>query len=269
MKTRLLVKVMAASLLAVGAALILWACQKEKYPDDTIDVQIAKSAEMENYIVAGYELQVALVEFQKAMNAIDWSQMYYVKDEDGHEVMHLPVQSLIFEAKLNQFNDKKDILQRKYRRLTSYSQEKCEDMIRYCLDNSVAVSTKLLDLGINISLPVTKQYMPEPFNNFELIDSLTNWTHNPNYVEAVTLTFADSTSLILIDPRNTSRHGIIPSLFEANDGKTYYPPAGFSNPVIRVGHTHQNSAKPSSADSTVNYQGVERAIFFNGTFHKY
>lgn len=94
MKTRLQVKVMAASLLAVGAAVVLWACQKEKYPDDAIDAQIAESVEMENYIVAGYELQTALVEFQKTMNSIDWSQMHYVKDEDGHEVMHLPVKAL-------------------------------------------------------------------------------------------------------------------------------------------------------------------------------
>ena len=195
----------------MATVVILWACQKEKYPDENIDAEIARSAEMENYIVAGYELQAALNEFQKTMNAIDWSQMHYVKDENGNEVMHLPVQSLIFEAKLNEFNDKKNILQRKYRRLTSYSQEKCEDMIQYCLENSVTVNTKLLDMGINIFQPITK-FMddPEELNEAALLDSMGRYTASPTNVEAMFFGHDNGLFDIHIDSSNT-RYGATPS----------------------------------------------------------
>lgn len=270
MKKTLFFKILSAGTVVLAAGAILWACQKEKYPDDGIDAQIAASPEMEAYIIAGYELQAARNEFQKAMNAIDWSQMQWVKDEDGHEVMQLPIQSLIFEERLNQFNDKKNILQRKYRRIVSCSQEQCEQMIRLCLKNSVEVNTKLLNLGINIFQPTTKiMGGPEIFDELQVIDSLQRWINNPNYVEAATLMFADSTNIIIIDSRNGPSNCIYPNLFEANDGRTYYPPSGFSNPVIRIGHTHKFSANPSEKDKMIHYQGVERSIFFNGTFHNY
>lgn len=111
MKTGLLAKVWAASLLAVGAALILWACQKEKYPDDTIDVQIAKSAEMENYIIAGYELQAALVEFQKEMNKVDFSKLEFVSGTDGKLVMRVPIPHQNFIEKLKALNLNRSALQ--------------------------------------------------------------------------------------------------------------------------------------------------------------
>lgn len=272
MKTHLPLKILSVSLLAVATAIVLWACQKEKYPDDMIDTQIASSAEMENYIVAGYELQAALNEFQKAMNAIDWSQMHYVKDEDGHEVMHLPVQSLIFEAKLNQFNDKKDILQRKYRRLTSYSQEKCEDIIQYCLKNSVMVSTKLLDMGIDIYLPTTK-FMddPEGLNQTALMDSLGRYTADTSHVEAMFFGHDNGYYDIHIDSANT-RYEANPPGIVTNGGKYYWRGGSYPNsPINTIGHTHfGNDSIPSHTDSiATRLPGIRYVIFQGGTFHDF
>lgn len=261
---------MPAGLSAVLAGIVLWACQKEKYPDDTIDAEIAASVEMEEYVVAGYELQAALTEFQRAMNATDWSRMRYVQDEDGREVMRLPVQSLVFEAKLNRFNEKKELLQRKYRRLTSYSPERCEALIQNCLDNSVQVATKLLDMGFNVYLPRTKAIL-EPFTEESLKDSLGSWVNNSHYVEAWYVKYTNGIYNIFIDSTNTSNQARIPEIIRDNHtGNFYWPGGGQPNtPIDFIGHTHRNSSKPSAKDSAAYIPGLTHTIFFNGTFHKY
>lgn len=94
----------AAAIASIGSMLIVSACQKEQYPDDTIELQIAKSAEMENYIVAGYELQAALNEFQKELNKVDFSKLEFVPGKDGKLVMRVPIPHQNFIKKLKALN---------------------------------------------------------------------------------------------------------------------------------------------------------------------
>lgn len=266
----LLLKVLPAGLSAVLAGIVLWACQKEKYPDDTIDAEIAASVEMEEYVVAGYELQAALTEFQQAMNATDWSQMHYVQDEDGREVMRLPVQSLVFEAKLNRFNEKKELLQRKYRRLTSYSPEQCEALIQNCLDNSVQVATKLLDMGFNVYLPRTKAIL-EPFTEESLIDSLRRYVTNPNHVEALFVGYENHRYDIYVSDSNTRYSAWPPNIVQ--NGNRYFWRGGSqpNSPINLIGHTHfGNDSIPSSVDSSaIRLPGVRYVIFTNGEFRDF
>ncbi|MDE5945659.1 MAG: hypothetical protein K2G93_08795 [Rikenella sp.] len=205
------------------------------------------------------------------MNAIDWSQMYWVKDDDGHKVMHLPIQSLIFEEQLNRFNDKKDILQRKYHRIVSSSQEQCERMIRLCLKNSVEVNTKLLDLGINLNQPQTKSRHPELdlLDEPGVLDSLSRWVTNPHYVEAWYVKYNNDQFNIYIDSTNTTNRAWIPEL-ERRNGEFYWPGGGQPDvPIEFIGHTHRYSPTPSAQDTASYINGLNHTIFFNGSFHQY
>lgn len=266
MKTRLQVKVMAASLLAVGATVVLWACQKEKYPDDAIDAQIAKSVEMENYIVAGYELQTALVEFQKELNKVDFSKLEFVPNAEGIMSLQLPIQSLVFEAKLNTLNNQKRELHRKFPQLVSFTSERRESIIESCLTNSVVVNTKLLNMGINVMLPSTKGYYPEPW--LEGMEFLGGWTAGSNYVEAHAIFFMDGNCVITVDPRNTRDSSHI-TVHRKTDGQWYHESS--DSPIYILGHTHQTGWIPSQQDmdNCRKTPGLRRGIYFNGELREY
>lgn len=271
MKAHLLVKVWAASMLAFTFAVILWACQKEKYPDDTIDTQIAKSAEMENYIVAGYELQIALNEWQKAMDAIDWSNLSFVTDEEGREVAHLPVSNLVLEAKLEQFNNCKSALQRKYPQVKVLSLEKSYDIVWTCVQRSEVVAMRLLDLGININQPQTRPYLLEGDIYDGSFGFLSTWAKDTNNVEAIRLGFANGHSLTYVNGGNTVDSCFLPH--RVRDGNAYFPDYP-SSPIRSIIHTHNDNMihKPSDADYTGKIDSVnniEYGIFWRDSVYKY
>lgn len=266
MKTRLLIKVMAASLLAVGAALILWACQKEKYPDENLDAEITRSAVMENYIVAGYELQIAMKEFQKEISKVNFSKLEFTPNEEGIMRIQLPVQSLIFEARLNAFNDRKRELYRHFPQLASFSPERRESILESCVSNSVTVSTKLLDMGINIMTPSTKGFYPEPW--LDGMDWLNDWMGDSSYVEAHAIFFDDGSCVILVDPRNTAGSANI-TVNLKSDGQWYHESS--NRPIFILGHTHQSGWYPSQQDmdNCRKTPGLRRAIYHNGELREY
>ena len=271
MKIRLLVKVWAASMLAFTFAVILWACQKEKYSDDTIGVQIACSQEMENYVVAGYEMQAALEELQKALNTIDFSKLEITRDADGKQVTHLPIQSLAFEAKLRQFNDRKRALQRRYPQIISLDSETRSGIVATCVQKSETVGTKLLDLGINIYQPRTKRQDPEGLDEERLMDSLGRYTASPTNVEAMFFGHDNGLFDIHIDSSNT-RYGATPPGIVTNGGKYYWRNGSYPNsPINTIGHTHfGNDSIPSHTDSiATRLPGVRYVIFQGGAFHDF
>ena len=268
MKTRLPLKVAVASLLTVIVAVILWACQKEKYPDENIDAEIARSAEMENYIVAGYELQAALNEWQNVLNAIDFSKLEFVPDADGKLVMHVPVQSLVFDAKLRALNTSRSVLQSRYPELASFVSARRQDIIESCISNSVVVNTKLLDMGINIFQPMTRRIRPELFDDSMLF--LNEWTtNNHHYVEAVIVVYRDGSSSIYIDPRNTYKESHYPGIRPGSDGLFYYPEGGSNSAILFVGHTHLSDGDPSATDRATAVDGLREAVYYNGNFYAY
>lgn len=252
MKRHLLCKLSAVSLFVAACCFVLWACQKEVFSDNGIDAQIAASPEMENYIIAGYEMQAALNEFQQALNKIDWSTLSWVKDADGHEVFQLPIQSLNFETKLRQFNDIKDKLQHKFPQLLTFSADRSETVIETCVERSVAVNVTLLDQGINIFIPRTKQRGPElrdPLTKDGLMELLAAWTSSPT-VEAMFIGYRNGRYDMYVDSRNDLQNAYPPNIVE-NGGNYYWRGGGNPNsPINLIGHTHfGNDSIPSYRDT--------------------
>lgn len=264
MKKKILISMFFAAVAAI--AVIAVSCQKEKHPDEELSVAIASSSEMEEYIVSGYELQAAAKEFEKALNQVDWSKLSFVKDEDGREVMRLPVQSLNFETKLRQFNGRKGALQKRYPQVVSMPLETCSHIIRSCVQRSETVSAKLLDMGINVFQPMTK-IRPEGFEDG--MDFLDGWMGTPNYVEAMMVVYRDGSSAIYVDPSNTYNQSHIS--LEHRGGLYYYPQGGSSSPILFLAHTHQSGPNPSPEDyaSAGQTPGLMEAIYYNGNLYGY
>ena len=274
MRAHLHVKVWAASLLAVGAALILWACQKEKYPDENMDAEIAQSAEMENYIVAGYELQAALNEFQNELSKVDFSKLEFVPDTDGKSVMHLPFQTLDFDTKLRTLNERKQVLQSRFPELASFASERREGIIESCIAKSVVVSTKLLDMGINVFQPMTKR-MIEPWMDSEDFRFLINWSaySGDRYVEAMMIVFADGRTTTYIGPGNTPISASLP--YVKSNGNAYFA-NDRTSPIRALIHTHSAihgiAPEPSAEDLSGKIKGVDNityGILYQGTVREY
>lgn len=254
-------------MLAVSAAVVLWACQKEKYPDDAIDAQIAKSVEMENYIVAGYELQTALVEFQKELNKVDFSKLEFVPGKDGKLVMRVPIPHQNFIEKLKALNMNRSALQSRFPELAGFALERKNSIIESCIAYSITVATKLLDMGINVMLPATKR-LPESFE--DSMEFLGGWTAGSHYVEAVIVVYRDGSSCIYIDPSNTYKSSTYPPLKHANGTDLFYYPEGGSNsPILFIGHTHLSDGEASPKDRETAIDGLREAVYYNDNFYPY
>lgn len=255
-----------AALLTLASVLTFWACQKQTY-SDPVDPAVANSAQMEQYVIAGYELQEAL----RALYQADFSNLTVRVDEKGNKIIQLPVQALIFEHKLNALNDRKDDLLQKYPHLTSISQEERTAHLEYCLEHSVAVATKLLDMGIHNFLPSKQDSRPE--NSFldynGMMDSLGRWVRNPFYVEALAIGYKGGGFDIYIDARNDSLNSFTPPIHH-NSTTSWWRGGSFPNtPIETMIHTQRASEgglDASKKDSTaLRFPGVTYQIFYNGT----
>ncbi len=267
MKKRLLTITFVCLLTVVGG-LIFWGCEKQNYVDDeALSAAIASSSEMEEYIIAGYEMHAALKEFEQVLNSIDFSKLDFVPDTDGKLVMRLPIQSLTFEARLGKFNDKKSALRKRYPQIASMPRETCNNMIRTCVQKSVRVSSKLLDMNVSVFQPNTK-IRPESFE--DSMEFLSGWMGVSNYVEAVIIVYRDGSSSIYIDPRNTPTTSYYPPLSHVNGTDLfYYPGGGNSSPILFIGHTHQSGPDPSAVDCQTAIDGLIEAIYYDGNFYPF
>lgn len=252
-------KILSVSLLAIVAGAIFWACQKEKFPEDIPDAQIVASLEMEEYIVAGYELRSALNEMQQELKKIDFSKLEFVRDAEGKLVMHLPVQCRGFEVKLKAFNEKKYKLLQKFPQLSSFASNRRMKIIGTCIQNSVPVSTTLLNMGIDICIS-TKRPGMETFDDSMLF--LSEWVgNNPHYVEAVIIVYRDGSSCIYIDPTNTYKSSTYPPLQHVNGTDLfYYRDGGSDSPILFIGHTHLSGGEPSAKDCETAIDGLREAV---------
>lgn len=259
-------KILFSGALAIATLILCWACQKEQYPDDNCDAQIAASKEMESYIINGFQMQSALDAMQKEFDKVDFTTLKFEKGEDGKMVMHLPINNTTFEQQLLLFNQSKDALTHKYPQLASFSEDRQAQIIRACFKQSVSVNTALLELNIN-TFAASKAIL-EDYESSLLF--LQQWVRSSNYVEAVIVVYRDGSSSIYIDPRNDATTSYYPPLQHVEGTDLFYYPAGGSNsPILFIGHTHQSGPDPSQVDKQTAIDGLKETIYYNGNFYPY
>lgn len=186
-----LFKVVSVGALTIAMLVTCWSCKKEDNPtsDKELAALIARSQEMEDYIVAGYELEKIMQEWEEAMANIDFDNPDYV-DENGYHVIKLPVSLEDIQAKSDKFNACKTALQKKYPQVITMSAEQCYSIVEACMKDSETIGDKLLALGINVFMTTTKVISDDQKLSFDQ-QFLAKHLGNHNHVEVVLMQLED------------------------------------------------------------------------------
>jgi hypothetical protein len=120
----------------------------------------------------------------------------------------------------------------------------------------------------------TVPYGTTNFNNKEeLSNFLCSWASSSNgeYVEATFIFYSDGKCAVYIDQANTANLAYLTLSQDTKTGNWYFASGTNSNSVIGWGHTHQSSGSASSPDnnSTNNFSGTDRYVYYDCSFNKY
>jgi len=236
-----------------------------------IDDDIINSPELEQYIIAGADLERSIALLEKELTKIDFSKLEFSIDKEGRKVKHLPVCSFTFniEEKLLAFNEKKEKLNNKHPEFSTFSLEKSKKYFRQCYKNSVLVSSKLLEFGYSTTRPLLKGGSEIHFGSeFELYYYLHRWTMDTAYIEAYIIAYSDGTYSTWIDDRNTDIKSYI-TLGKGSDGNWYFYAGGSNSSIAWIGHTHVYTNGPSSADYDQKVSGIPNYVWYHGNLIPY
>jgi hypothetical protein len=259
LKTTIIVVVFFASCFMTG-------CQKEENISNQ-DILENSSLEIEEYIIAGLEYQHALNIFNNEIKNIDFSKLDTYQDSKGNTIVNIPT-SVSIEEKTKIFNEKKKLLLDKCPQIVLLTSDIRMDYFQQCIQNSININKKALELGININRVRLKGFSLELHNDNDyctyLDAQLSN--NNSNYVEIVLNLFEDGTSMTYIDSRNSPSGCYFPALYRKASNNKWYVMIHDNSPISYIAHTHRYSSNPSPEDiaSKVDYPGLEHRIYTSG-----
>jgi len=269
-KIKLFLALAFVGMIALG--ITVQSCSKEEYEPVVLDEEILNSSELEEFIVAGADLQQSLAIFTDGLNQIDFSTLEVITHAEGKESIHLPSsfwKSIRIEEKLQIFNEKKEVLIRKIPQFTACREDIQKKYLNACVNNSVNVQGEFLKLGIKSSRPLLKGGTLESWSGedlYALIYFLVSWMSSSNYVELFILSYTNGTYGTWVDDRNTPLkcHA---SFNRIND--TWYHQG---NAVSWVAHTHSNDSCASPEDkynATNKTPGLPSYIYYQGGYYGY
>jgi hypothetical protein len=261
-------KLLLAGMVAIG--ILVYGCSNEN--EIVSDDEIVSSVELEEYIITASDFKQSLALFEKEFSKVDFSKLLITYDADGREIMHLPVfvSSIRIGEKIQIFNEKKQALLEKYPQFASFMPDEINEYFQQCIQSSLNVNSKLLELGVNLSRPLLKSGKTETWYGedwYFLMSFLSSWVNSSNYVELFIITHQNGSYSTWIDDKNTSNTAYI--TYTTSNGKYYF--GGNSSPISRIAHTHRNSQYPSGADMTTksNMSGISHNIYYQGGFYAY
>ena len=268
--------VMLSTLLILIGTFFFAGCGKEE--DEPLNENILNSNELEEYIIAGADFQKSLAIFTSELNKIDFSKLDFSYDTEGNKVRHLPAGSVSFriEEKLHAFFEKRDALGKKFPHFSSFREEIGKKYFQDCIQSSVNLKSKLMELGYKPSSPLLKngseQY--DVMENWVFLQSyLYSWLNSPGYQEVVLIFYADGTVYVYhspnayYDPKTNTYYTSAPPMTQSSNGNYYYTSGGSSTPVVGIAHTHKYSSNPSPGDGAV--PGIPNSIYYNWGLHCY
>ncbi len=255
---------------------------------DSLDATITNSQELEEYIIAGVDLERSLADFIKQLNKVDFAKLEVTYDAEGKKIVHLPasVSSIGIDEKVQMLNEKKRALREKYPHITSFTSNVRKKHFQYSIQNSINVRRKL-ELGVNISRPLLKsgkEGITKTYNTKdETLDALDDWLDSEDYTEIYIIQYADGTYATYQDTgsgktsdRNTGDMATITAYDRGTENeKWYWPGGGSSSQIVGIGHTHKYNSEPTEPDNNgvndyINVpESVNRFIFYDGAFKSY
>ena len=249
-------------------------CEKDDIELKPLDKVILNSSELEEYIIAGADLQHSLAVFKSRLNKIDFSKLEVTYDAEGRKVVHLSpnlVGNFRIEEKVQMFNDKKEAIQKKFPQFVSFREAEAKKYFQKSIENSVNVMGEFLKLGINISGPKLKSGNESWYGDENLVymnSYLYNWINSANYVELYIIYYADGTFGTYQNPGATSSWTSI--TYTVSNGQMYFPEGGSSSAVTSIGHTHRYSLNPSGTDYNSNFpSSVTQFIYYDWGMYYY
>ena len=235
-----------ASVISLG--IFMQSCSKDD--EKPLDEAILNSTELEEFIIAGADFQKSLAIFTSELSKVNFSELEVSYDAEGRKNMRFPTGtvSVRIEEKGQTFNEKKNALRKKFPQLSSLREEVEKKYFQQCIQNSVNVSAKLLELGINTFRPKLKSGIELGGENESYLNWLMyNWYNSSNFLEIVILIYANGNFELYFDPRNSydPTTGVYTSYsppMTSTNGNIYYS----SNQVVGIAHTHPGNNAPST-----------------------
>ncbi len=262
-------------LMIIVSFFVFQGCEKDEYElIDELDEAILNSSELEEYIIAGADLQQSLAIFKSKLNKIDFSKLEVTYDAEGKKVVHFSsglVGNIRIEEKVQIFNDKKQALQKKFPQFVSFRETETDKYFQKSIENSVNVKGGLLKLGINFSIPKLKsgtETWGGAEDEYSMKVFLHDWCNEEDYVELAIYYYEDGTFGTYQFAGATSSNVDV-QYYPGSDGKIYFPPGGSSSAIISIGHTHLNSSTPGTKDLTNRIPGVTEFIYYNWGMYYY
>jgi hypothetical protein len=280
MKTNSLKKISMASVAVLIALLasIMVGCQKEDdmSQQEQINLLDNNSFELEEYIIAIFDFKQSLAIFENKLSNVDFSKLEVTYDTEGRKVKRLPsaMGSIRIEEKIQNVNEKKQALLEKYPEFASFTLDMSKKYFQQCIQRSLNVSSKLLELGINFSRPLLKSGTVENYGGedwYALMSFLSSWVNSADYVEVCIVAHVDGTYSTWIDDNNTTNKAHITYTQNTGTGAYYFTQGGNTGPVSWVAHTHRNSKNASNADKAAKAEnpGLPTSIYCQGGFYDY
>ena len=250
------------AIIAVVASVMV-GCQKEE--DDNNN--IINSVEMEEFIIAAFHYQHALNLFNREIKKIDFFTLNTSQDPEGNTIVNIPT-SVSIEEKAKILNDKKKLLFDKWPKIVSLSSLTRSGYIQQTMQNSSKVNKKMLEWGILINQPRLKGFTFESFTCDNVSSYLDSQLASSGYVEVVIILFADGTAMTYIDDKNDANTANYPTIVKMSNGNWYFS-LHSDSPISSIGHTHQYSDDPSTADQLTRFDGLPEFIYTSGSNFNY
>ena len=261
-------------IMAVSLGIFLQGCNME---EELLDEDVINSPELEEYIIAGADIQKSLAIFNEELSKIDFSKLEVTYDTDGRKVMKFPAGSISvrIEDKINSFNEKKEKLLKKHPQVTAFTLEKSTKYFKECAKSSLNINSKYLELGYNTSRPLLKRGIETTTTHYDAADYLYlysflySWVFNPNYVEIYIIGYSDGSYATHIDSRNDPNNSYI--TLTKISGVYTFPEGGSYYPVSWIAHSHLSSNTPSQSDwaAKAACPGLDVGIWYDGMIYHY
>ena len=211
--------------------------------------------------------------YTEKLTKIDLSKLEVTQDAEGRKIMRLPedVAPSSIKEDIRNFDEKKVALLKKFPQFDSFREDMREKYFQECIQNSVNVKSKFLELGINTSRPKLKNGAECNTQYYDSYNYFFGHLYNTTHAEVVFIGFTDGTYAIYECTdfaynysyyTGFGRHPSTGALYYLDNGKA----------VSWMGHSHMYNSTPTDPedyDARDTYWGVNHYVFYDGTFYPY
>jgi len=258
-RTRWIFYITCAAVISLG--IFIQGCSLEE--DEQLDESILNSRELQEYVVAGADLYKSMARYADFLNKIDFSTLQTTYEPGWIKIVHFPPPTddiIKIEVKLQILNEKKVSFQEKFPQFSTFSQDVGINYFNKCIESSITVKGKLLEMGYYFSRPLLKTQTEIFFTSMQEVHGhLYAWQWG-NYVELTVLGLNNGTWAVVWNSANTPFYNLF-DYFEKNDN--WYLDNECTLKIISYGHTHHWTSTSNPTVYTDPFTGKVYSDYVN------